>query len=92
MPYIRDAAIDLYLWREENKRATAALLAYRVANGSCSAGLPGDGSCFSFGGERAEWCEICRNSQPLWVLRTRAAHNQAGALRRLMALCRNVIK
>ncbi len=95
------AARSLYEARAARTAAKEALVAYRTAHGECvlrelridhQAGI-GPTDCFkvnrySFNAPSLpieHWCEVCRNSQPLWEAYRAAATRQAAALRSFMA-------
>lgn len=91
---VKDAAMRLYAARRERKRAREALVAFRQERGGCE--VNDGGACFQYRmtghegmppGPMDEWCDTCRDSQTFWVAYKKACHQQAAAIRSLMARC-----
>lgn len=81
------AAKRLCAARIERRETRKVLLAFRVERGACDA-PPDDASACFYSREPIEnWCDTCRDSQPIWKAYQTACAKQRAAIRSLMAAC-----
>ena len=100
MIMIETAALAWYLAKKRREETLAALRAYWAEHGTCK--VAGDdyggevpslrGPCYQQAGsywhlDVAEWCDVCRGSQPLYVARRKAAQAVGVALKALNRAC-----
>lgn len=85
---IEQAALALQAARIKRDAARKALYDYRQQYGGCHVVEAGSAEhpCYR-PVKHGQWCDACRNSQPLWEAYRSAANEVGAAMRKLMMLC-----
>ncbi len=81
-------AIKLYQSRQEHKEAHDKLVAYRIEYGGCINQDAIDACYRRRNWPLSEWCQSCRDSQPLWQAYRHAANKAGKALTSLLRACK----